>query len=200
MLHRDKAGPAPRADARRRHLLDTARALFVEHGFHRTGMAQIAAASGIRVGQIYRDFAGKEAIIAAIVELDVAAWLENDMLAAAVAAGDTGAVRAWIGRFGTGDEPRSECQMMADVLAESGRNPRIAAIYRATDARLRDSLTAALTALAGDARDVSALVDFILAASMGVATRRILHPGMSGEPFGRVIAAFLDRELGAAPG
>ncbi|WP_443018235.1 helix-turn-helix domain-containing protein [Sphingobium sp. TKS] len=43
----------------------TTRDLFVKRGFHQTGMAQIASSSGIAVGQIYRDFANKEAIIAA---------------------------------------------------------------------------------------------------------------------------------------
>ena len=57
--------------------MDVARTLFTEQGFHRTGVAQIAAASGIKVGQIYRDFADKEAIVAAIVESDLAAFLQR---------------------------------------------------------------------------------------------------------------------------
>src|SRR3546814_10817567 len=56
----------PRSAARRQHILATTRDLFVKRGFHQTGMAQIASSSGIAVGQIYRDFANKEAIIAAI--------------------------------------------------------------------------------------------------------------------------------------
>lgn len=70
------AGRGERADNRRRHLLDVARRLFIDQGFHQTGVAQIAAESGIKVGQIYRDFASKEAIIAAICESNVEAWLE----------------------------------------------------------------------------------------------------------------------------
>lgn len=98
---------AARSVARREHLLDTARKLFVEQGFHRTGMAQIALASGIKVGQIYRDFENKEAIIAAICEINLLAWLEEDKLEAAVAARDTAAIRAWIERFFL-DEPTLE--------------------------------------------------------------------------------------------
>src|SRR3546814_6846394 len=82
-MHSTKA-PRPlgeRARARRDRLLQVARTLFIEQGFHQTGTAQIAAASGIAVGQMYRDFKNKEAIIAAICEADVEAWLEEKALA-----------------------------------------------------------------------------------------------------------------------
>ena len=59
-----------RAALRRRRITDAARKLFVANGFHATGMAQLAKASGIAVGQIYRDFAAKEDIVAALVTAD----------------------------------------------------------------------------------------------------------------------------------
>ncbi|RZM06398.1 MAG: TetR/AcrR family transcriptional regulator, partial [Sphingomonas sp.] len=37
-----------------------ARRLFVEHGFHSTGIALIAKESGVAVQQLYRDFPSKE--------------------------------------------------------------------------------------------------------------------------------------------
>src|SRR3546814_14249999 len=93
-MHSTKA-PRPlgeRARARRDRLRQVARTLFIEQGFHQTGTAQIAAASGIAVGQMYRDFKNKEAIIAAICEADVEAWLEEKALADAVAARDLKAI------------------------------------------------------------------------------------------------------------
>src|SRR3546814_19531070 len=89
----------PRPEARRQHILATTRDPFVKRGFHQTGMAQIASSSGIAVGQIYRDFANKEAIIAAICEADLAEWLEEETLAPAVAVGDREGILAWIERF-----------------------------------------------------------------------------------------------------
>ena len=67
-----------RADARRDKLLDAARTLFAERGFHSTGVAQIASASGVKVGQIYRDFANKEEIVAAIAVRDLEQFLAED--------------------------------------------------------------------------------------------------------------------------
>lgn len=170
----------------------------MRNGFHQTGVAQIAAASGIGVGQIYRDFDGKERIIAAICETDVAAWLEEDVLCAAVAARDGQAIRAWIRRFAAHDEPLSECRMMAEIVAESARNERIAALHRDIDLRIRTRLTAALTALArGQDRggDVAMVVEFILAIGIGVMTRRTIDPTMEVAKVTRYIGALIDREL-----
>ncbi|MFD2138543.1 TetR/AcrR family transcriptional regulator [Novosphingobium resinovorum] len=92
---------------RRQHLLDTARRIFVEKGFHQVSIAQIAQASGIAVGQIYRDFANKEEIVAAICEANLIAWLEEAKLQAAVERRDFTAIRAWITRIAT-DTPSAE--------------------------------------------------------------------------------------------
>src|SRR3546814_12889441 len=87
----------PRSAARRQHILATTRDLFVKRGFHQTGMAQIASSSGIAVGQIYRDFANKEAIIAAICEADLAEWIEEEALETAVRGGVGEGTHTWIG-------------------------------------------------------------------------------------------------------
>lgn len=198
MLRCREGGGESRADVRRRHLLDTARNLFMRNGFHQTGVAQIAAASGIGVGQIYRDFDGKERIIAAICEADVAAWLEEDVLCAAVCARDGHAIRAWIRRFAAHDEPLSECRMMAEIVAESARNERIAALHRDIDLRIRTRLTAALTALASGedrADEIATLVEFILAIGLGVMTRRTIDPSMRVAELTSYIGVLLDREL-----
>jgi AcrR family transcriptional regulator len=198
MLQCDITERPVRAQARRQHLLDTARALFTQRGFHQTGVAQIATASGIGVGQIYRDFESKEAIIAAIAEADVTAWLEEDVLCAAVAAHDFAAIRAWVDRFGDCDETREECQLMTEILAESGRNPRIAEIHRTIDKRIRTSLTAALEALTGkNSRDdkIALLVEFILASGTGVMVRRIINPDGPTEELSRFVGTILDHKL-----
>jgi AcrR family transcriptional regulator len=46
-------------------------------GFHGASMADIAKAAGLSVGQIYRYFENKEAIIAAIVAQDLAEMREK---------------------------------------------------------------------------------------------------------------------------
>ena len=191
-----------RAERRRTHLLDTARTLFIDHGFHGTGIARIATASGIGVGQIYRDFDDKEAIVAAICETDVAAWLEEDVLAAAVAADDAEAIRGWIRRFGS-REPLSKCRMMVEIVAESARNPRIADIHRTAHRRVHASLSTALAALTHRGRqdaDVSALATLILAIGAGVMTRRLIDPQDTAERLTRHVRALIDAEIARLTG
>ncbi|GIH20861.1 TetR/AcrR family transcriptional regulator [Rugosimonospora africana] len=53
--------------ARRREILDAAAACFARQGFHRTSMQDIVRESGISAGLVYRYFAGKDDVIAAIV-------------------------------------------------------------------------------------------------------------------------------------
>src|SRR3982751_221809 len=88
-----------RAAERRQLILDTARNLFVRNGFHGTGVAQIADASGVKVGQIYRDFSSKEDIIAAIALADLSQFLDEPTLNRAIDFDNTDAIRAWILAF-----------------------------------------------------------------------------------------------------
>ncbi|WP_055842178.1 TetR/AcrR family transcriptional regulator [Sphingomonas sp. Leaf343] len=190
---------ADKADIRRARLLDVSRKLFIENGFHGTGVAQIAAESGVRVGQIYRDFASKEDIVAALVEADLAEFLAKDLLAESVRNGDTAAVREWIGRFTRCDEPIEECRMMTEIVAEGARNVRIADIHRNLDAQVRDSLMIALEVLvpgpAAAARRVL-LVDMILTVGLGMVNRRIVDPDLDCRALSDRMERFVDDELG----
>lgn len=187
-----------RARLRRDHLLQVARALFIKQGFHQTGIAQIATVSGIAVGQMYRDFENKEAIIEAICEADVEAWLEESALADAVARRDLGAIRTWLERFGTRCQPEDMCCLVAEIIAEAGRNPRVADIYRRVDARVRQSLSAALAALATDGTSpehVAAVAEYILTFGAGGVYRRIVHPQQCAEQIDRFVDAALFNDL-----
>lgn len=187
---------ATRAEARRAHLLDVARTLFAVHGFHGTGVAQIAAASGVKVGQIYRDFQSKEDIVAALVEADLAAFLDESGLAIAVGRGDPAAVRDWISRFTHVDESMEECRMLAEIVAEAARNVRIAEIHHAIDARVRASLETALTALVPSSDRSSRLIDLIMTLGIGLTYRRIADPHLDVRGLIDQIGAIIDREIG----
>lgn len=188
-----------RSAARRRHLLQTARTLFVEKGFHQTGMAQIANASGIAVGQIYRDFANKEAIIAAICEADLEGWLEEEKLEAAVAAADRNAILGWIEKIATDTPTAEDRRLMCELLAEVGRNPIIAEINHKVDVRLRASLEAALVSLAPAASGQSraTVTDFIISLSWGMVAGMELYPYREHETLRRYVGELLQREVSA---
>lgn len=174
-----------------------ARRLFVQQGFHQTGVAQIAAESEIKVGQIYRDFESKEAIIAAICESDVAAWLEEDVLTAAVQQNDVPAIRAWLARFNQAKDSEGH-SLLAEILAEAGRNERVAASYRDLDNRILSSLSAALVAIAPadtERSAVEALAELIMTFGVGLASRRIVHGEAGSREASRLMDRFLTSEI-----
>lgn len=172
-------GRVGRANARRENLIQAARQAIAAHGFHATGMAQIAQVSGIAIGQIYRDFANKEAIVAAIVERDLEEFLAESGLCAAGASGDPEAVRQWIRDFVACEAPPDGGRLIAEIMAEASRNERVAEITRNLHQRLRRELTAALQLLVPssvDAARLDCMAEMIQTISSGVFYRRITNP------------------------
>ena len=190
---------ASKADERRERILAAARNLFTRHGFHGTGVAQIANDSGVKVGQLYRDFACKEDIVAALVEADVINFLEHRALSDAVAARDFAMVRRWIERFMEDDpELEDDCALIAETISEATRNPRVAEIVRGIDKRVRDSILTALDFLApGDskAQRRRQLADFIMAVGHGVWLRKISDPQLDYERLTSYVGDLIDAEL-----
>lgn len=133
---------------RARSILEAARACFGRYGFQGASMMRIAEAAGISVGHIYRYFASKEAVVAAIAEQDL---LEkaDDLRALR---GDPHEIAA---KLLDGLEERTSPQSVAlrlEVLAEAARNPRVAALTRAFDVQVREHLRDALIDACGAGR------------------------------------------------
>jgi AcrR family transcriptional regulator len=127
----------PSPESRRQQILDAASDQVRQRGFHGASMADIARAAGLSVGQIYRYFENKEAIIAAIVAQDLAemrdkfAELESQPGTLLDALDDhlPDAVDKCM-------DP-SRAALALEVLAEAARNPKVAAIVRAADEQER---------------------------------------------------------------
>jgi AcrR family transcriptional regulator len=199
MLNDRSSDRSEKAIARRDRIVQAARVLFAEHGFHATGMAQISRESGVLVGQIYRDFANKEAIVEAIVELDLGEFLADTELSEARGRCDKAGIRDWIIRFIGGSE-LEDFRLVAEILAEASRSERIATIFRCVDERLRSQLAQALEILVpGDADDqaLERLAETILTMSAGMFHRRLMTPGVDHGPVLRALADCVDRELAA---
>jgi AcrR family transcriptional regulator len=190
---------ASKANERRERILSAARILFTKHGFHGTGVAQIAYDSGVKVGQLYRDFANKEEIVAELVEADVIAFLDHRALNAAVAARDVAMVRRWIERFMEDDpELEEDCALIAETISEATRNPRVSDIVRGIDKRVRDSILTALDFLApgnAKAQRRRQLADFIMAVGHGVWLRKISDPQLDYERLSKYVGDLIDAEL-----
>ena len=128
--------------ARRRHILDSARACFARKGFHATSMHDLQEEAGVSVGALYVYFTSKQEIVRAIAEESI------DRLATALDgaldAQDGGSLR---------DTLRAVVTLMDriargpygsagfDVWGEAGRDPAIGAIVKRRQAALVERFT-----------------------------------------------------------
>jgi len=90
-------GPRMKGDARREQILATAVNLFSRNGFRGTTTKEIAQAAGVSEAMVFRHFANKEALYAAILDdkgcregVARFPWEKNELLQNAVAAKDAG--------------------------------------------------------------------------------------------------------------
>lgn len=174
-----------RGEQRRRRVIATARALFIERGFHSTGIAAIAKTSEVAVAQLYRDFPAKEDIVAAIVAQDCASLLKSDVLEIAIKAKDPSAVRSWISSLLMPIEDTDHDRLFIEIVAEVSRNSRISGVFKQFELELRDHLMAALHALApqdslSDRR--RHLADFVITLSLGLVHHRLMNGNQSDDP------------------
>lgn len=168
-----------KATVRRSKIVSAARRLFIENGFHATGVAQIAKESGIAVGQIYRDFSSKEAIVAEIVHADCIEFLSPESLRRGIESGNPEFVWTWLADFVRPEAGESD-PLFAEIVAEAARNPRVAAIFDVIRDDIEGTMLAALAALVpGEsfAERRAALADLIIATAMGLMQHRLLHDG-----------------------
>ena len=105
-------------------------------------------ASGIKVGQIYRDFASKEDIIAAIAARDLTRFLDEAALDHAIRVGDIAGIRAWILTFVSYSDDFEGYRLMPEIMAESARNPRVATVLGILNDQIQNTLLTALAACA----------------------------------------------------
>lgn len=135
-----------RAEARRHHIKGVARRLFVEHGFHATGIALIAKESGVGVQQLYRDFQAKEDIVAAIVEADCKQFADLTTLNTALSENDRAGIVNWLTSANRREDDDSD-RLFLEIASEACRNPRINVIFNDIRAMMSDNISRAFAGL-----------------------------------------------------
>ena len=115
--------------ARRDEIIAAARVCFRQSGFHAASMSQIAAEAKLSVGQIYREFSNKDAIIEEIIRRVIDCRI----------AGMEGKARiqqiphmlAWRITVTQDDDA-----LMLEMSAEASRNPQVAVWLKEADERM----------------------------------------------------------------
>jgi len=129
-----------RADLRRAQILEAAHECFSREGFHAASMASIAAQADLSVGQIYRYFENKEAVIEAICVSKLEEW--SDRVAEVRSrSGDPVDELMALARYHVDHlDSGQDVSMVLEFLAEAARNPRVGAVLQRMDVGFRGHL------------------------------------------------------------
>lgn len=162
-----------RDQLRRDQIVAAAQACVVRHGFHAASMGEIAAEAQMSVGQIYRYFPSKEAIVHAIVEGIVAKRLQ--WMVSHEERVDFAAVFAKRSVIHKSNDEHSDRVLLLEITAEATRNAAVAEIVREADRRI---LSQAVEIVSADYPELSeaeviARVEFLAVLSEGTAFRRL---------------------------
>ncbi|AKI02066.1 transcriptional regulator, TetR family [Hoeflea sp. IMCC20628] len=130
------------ANKRAADILDQVKSIFALNGFDGTSMQDLAQATQMSVGNFYRYFPSKDAIIIALVKREL---MEIETVFGAVqTAADPGAVLMQLLRHRIETLPFEEAALWSEVQAASYRSPEIATLIRTVDETVRSNVVMAL--------------------------------------------------------
>jgi len=161
-----------RDQSRRRQILAAASVCVMKYGFHAASMVEIAKRAKMSVGQIYRYFPNKEAIVHAIVESIVSQRLQW------IADSERNETTAAVLTRRLLDDKSADFNnrlLLLEVTAEATRNPAVAKIVREADRRLQGNAVAKMKLDYPEfsEEDVAARVEFLAVLLEGGVFRRV---------------------------
>ncbi|WP_454887405.1 TetR/AcrR family transcriptional regulator [Sphingomonas oryzagri] len=177
----------------REQILESARYFFAQKGFHQTGIDELAERAGVSVGQIYRQFAGKSAMIIAVVREDSARRLTVlEQINASVGDG-TLTVRDGLEQVVKESMNEGGDPLVFEILAEAFRNEMAAEVIAEVTGRYRAILRSlalhANSDLTGDR--LAAAEEILLASLFGLGNRLLTGPTLSLDQAARLASEFL---------
>jgi AcrR family transcriptional regulator len=128
------------AALRRKQILDAAKDAFRTHGFHAASMAVVAAGAKMSVGQIYRYFDNKEAIVAAIVGEHIEEFMHDLTL---LASEDGPLSKKLIDNFTQSIRRHIDSGFLSltyEVRAEAARHPDLQELLINKDRQIQDRI------------------------------------------------------------
>ncbi len=136
------------ASQRAMDILDQVKSVFATSGFDGTSMQDLAQATQMSVGNFYRYFPSKDAIITALVKRDL---MQIEAVFDAVqTSSDPGATFMQLLRQRIETLPCVDAALWSEVQAASFRAPEIATLMRDMDETVRSNIVNALVRIHGD--------------------------------------------------
>ncbi|KQM71488.1 transcriptional regulator [Sphingomonas sp. Leaf20] len=192
-------GAVQHESAGQKRIVDAARHLYATKGFHRTSMAELAAAADVSVGLIYRLFTDKNALIKALVLEDSEAKeaelraLTDDVTSGRVTI-EAGFEHLARHALAKGDEALS-----FDIMAEAHRNSdvadTIATLCLGFRSVVRELACVANPLLTSEALDGAE--ELVLAFMFGLGHRTLSRPRLSEVETARITSQMIIAALKA---
>jgi AcrR family transcriptional regulator len=138
----DASADCSGAALRRKQILDAARDAFRSHGFHAASMAVVAAGAKMSVGQIYRYFDNKEAIVAAIVGEHIEEFMRDQTM---LASEDGPLSERLLNNFTQSIRRHIDSGFLSltyEVRAEAARHPDLQEILLNKDLQIQERIVA----------------------------------------------------------
>jgi len=140
--------PLPSADQRSADILSRVRVAFAEKGFDGASMQDLARAAGMSVGNFYRYFPSKAAIVEALIAFDLAD-MERDFHEVLRSPTPLLALRELMQYRLTEKQTCTDGQLWAEITAASLRKPEICQAACAMEAQIAAYLTRIFAAETG---------------------------------------------------
>lgn len=126
-------------EQRTRQILDGARSCFVQRGFHASAISEISAAAGVSIANIYQYFPSKEALIVALIEVDlqrhhalISRFWNTDFSQAAI--------RDIMAEIFLTPQGHALAVLRAEIASEGARNPQVAQLLRSSEEELVEAV------------------------------------------------------------
>lgn len=189
----------PGATQRHEQILAAAKQCFRSEGFHAASMANIAATAGLSVGQIYRYFQNKEAIVEAIIKGHVEDTRQDiDDLAAQsgdLAVNLASHIHRTIRRVTRENHPA----LIFEVKAQAARSERLDALFKAADDDCRLQIRELLRNRGEDGpsnEEMDARVEMLGVLYEGMLMRQLKHPESDDDTLEPLLNAMIATVLG----
>lgn len=190
----------------RERLLDSARRVFLKHGYNRTSVDKIADEAGYSKGAVYSNFDGKEALFLELLKRKFEDNLENARGILGQAEGAEALLRAVRGFYESNSEILEFSLVTVEFLTQIGRRSPYASACAALYAEQRRAMAELIDALftrSGVAPPVSAieLATTLIGLTMGLAVQRgIDKKSVSSALWAGAIELYLKGLLALKPG
>jgi AcrR family transcriptional regulator len=178
--------------ARRAQIIETARELFSRKGLSGTSMSDLVAASGMSIGNIYRYFASRDELVAAVAE-----GRDGTVGGDFPAAESPGDVLARLFSYVSAPAGIDHARLTAQIWGSAAVQPALAEIARARHTSLRDHLAARIrdtrrSDAAADDQSDTELAEVVLATLVGYASLVAAGFDVAPATFQRALERLLD--------